>query len=341
MDIFKKALLWLLPIVGGFVLGIGLFLLFDGHGGYIACFAIAGGVFLIALCLWLIDNRYHLFISWRDFLELVHIYFDELGYHFNMEDFDYEVFFKKAINTINHTKDLDDTVQALESLQFIDMNISAFIKKAYKHLDYWNSIKWSKKSSFDLYKNDEEVSGTYFISDAWFGKIKEFSVSSVNIDEPLLDIQYENGRYSCYGSDSIFYLRDSKTSLSKMVIEDKDGNKRLVILLNKDFTISFENNSLPFVAKCDANLIWLLKNTDDIKESTASIEWNMLNKKNRFGVSRLELYEDISDDEIELLILLATSCLLLFHNHIKDKNIKEFSKGLRIGANASVRNRRR
>ena len=101
------------------------------------------------------------------------------------------------------------------------------------------------------------------------------------------------------------------------------------IVLSEGYDIFLENNHSPyeivlyegFIGIYRKDYLRQLKSQRDADASqlVASIEWDLLGKKEKAGVAKVDLYQD---EDIEMILLFAASTFLLFHQYFKSEKRK-------------------
>ena len=262
----------------------------------------------------------------RDFLIKAHEALNELGCELKSDRFDYDIFFDAGINTINHSKEFVHTKDAVWMFSWLNSNFEKLIDKGTKYSDFWDSIPYDGRELIAVV-DDEEAIGTYFISNAYFEDFNSISISSQSFDGDHFVLDNEYGLFSVYGKDSNYYLRHSKLSSQTMVLLDNSKNKIALLALSKDFDVFLENNNTDYEIKLYKSGMAVfkkdyLKSCDeiDIEKCSAFIQWDIIEDSSQFGVSRLEVYDE--DIDLELVILFAASCLLLYRSYRKAINMR-------------------
>lgn len=60
----------------------------------------------------------------------------------------------------------------------------------------------------------------------------------------------------------------------------------------------------------------------DTEKMLADIEWDILEKKSKLGVAKLNVYK--SDTELEILLLFAASTFLVFQHYLQTEKMKNY-----------------
>lgn len=263
--------------------------------------------------------------STEKFLIESHIAFDELGYH----PLDHHISFKKlqnaTIKTLNHTKELEDSIDVVNMFKFLSTNMDKLCSKIERHSDFWKSLPYEGNELLSLV-SDEETFGTYFITNAFDSKYDKVFICGHDLDDDcLVGVSHSGGKFFIDDKDFEYYLRFSKISSTKMVLLDKRDNKLCVLVLSEDNNVFLENNKTDYeiilyeggMGIYKKDYIDSLRGKEpEFENINAFIEWDILETDSEFGLSRLECFDD--DCDVELFIYLAMSCFLLFRSYIND-----------------------
>ncbi|MCI7058554.1 MAG: hypothetical protein MR979_05750 [Mollicutes bacterium] len=258
------------------------------------------------------------------YLEQVNDAFTQLGYCPTSLNFSFEEIKDATIKTLNHTKRLDDGVNVIRKYQFLSKEFEKACTKINKHYDYWKKRRYKWKKSIETV-SDEETEGVYFVTNELEYNWKKLCVCSHSFgDNCYVDINYRN---SCFGLDdskSNYLLRFSKINSKKMVILDRTGEKKCTVTMECQ-GICLQKNSLCYEIESTLDGLWIYKKNylnslsdfekPKIKNACALIQWDVTDIKNNLGLARLELYDSNSD--LELFLLFAASCLLLYRSEYK------------------------
>lgn len=260
----------------------------------------------------------------RDFLIKAHEAFDELGYRPSTPSISFDKLQESAIKTLNHTKELEDSINAARMYQFLVKNFEKVCSKVQKHYDFWKTIPYEGNELIALV-SDEEAQGTYFITNSFDSDYKRvFACGHSFDDDCVIGVNYSGGKFSFDDADQEYYLRFSKMSSTKMVLLDKNGNKKCIIVLSKDCNVFLENNNTDYEIVLYESGMGIYKKSyidslhggePDLEQLYAFVEWDILEEKSEFGLARLDLYE--ADSDLELFMIFAMSCFLLFRSYIK------------------------
>lgn len=267
--------------------------------------------------------------STKKFLIKTHEAFDELGYRVKSGNIDFEVLERSAVKTLNHSKELEDSLNCMWVYNFVYKKIIKIQKLINKFPSFWNGLKYQGNELINLLEKDDEAEGIYYVTNAIFDDKKEigvfgqcfYSEESIGF---LLEMKHK--KYFINSSDQPeYYLRNSKMSSTKMILEDKNEKKICDIVLSKDSQIFLENNKSKYdiIAYEDFMGVYFKEYTNsladddeiDPKKMVCLIEWDIIDEKSELGLTRLELYNEEAD--IEILLLFAASCFLVFSNYMK------------------------
>lgn len=255
----------------------------------------------------------------RDFLIKAHEALNELGCELKNSDFNYDKFFECGINTINHTREFADTKDAVWMFSWLDANFDKLIEKGMKYNEFWDSLPHEGRELLAIV-DDEEAVGVYIVSNAYFQDYNSISVSSQSFDGEHFVLYNEHGLFSLYGNESTYFLRHSKMSSQKMVLLDNTKNKLALLVLSDNYDVFLENNKTDYDIKLYESGMAVFRKSYleecdevDIEQCSAFIQWDIIEDNSQFGVSRLEVYDE--DIDIELVLLFAASCLLIYRSY--------------------------
>ena len=118
-------------------------------------------------------------------------------------------------------------------------------------------------------------------------------------------------------------------SSTKMKLFDINNECIANIVLSENYDVFLENNHSPYEIILYENFIGIyrkdyLQQLDsrrdaDTTQLVASIEWDLLDKNEKAGVAKVELYQD---EDIEIILLFAASTFLLFNQYLKSEKRK-------------------
>lgn len=267
--------------------------------------------------------------STKNFLIKVHEALNELGYHPKSSVLNFEDFKLCAFRTLNHAEQLEDAIDAAKMIQFIIQNHQKINDNISEHFDFWKTLRFEGNELLSLV-GDEQASGAYTITNAFDSDYKSIFLSGHSLgDEDACRLIYEKGKFSCY-EVSNYFLRFSKMSANEMVVMDREDRKMCIIVLDDNLNISLKNNQTNYEIMKIGNgmAIYLKSYIDSLKgeepddeEAQALISWDILDEKSDLGLVRMGLCEIQNDKQMELFILFAASCLLLYKSYINFSNV--------------------
>ena len=261
----------------------------------------------------------------QDYLIKVHEAFDELGFRPKNSYFTMSQVQEAAINTLNHTKELEDGINAARMFQFIVKDFDKIKKKINSNLLFWQNLSYQDNELISLV-SDEEAQGTFFVTNSFDSNYKEVSICGVYFDNEVIGVRYSFGKFTIKAdsSDDVnYYLRYSKLSSTKMVLLNKNDEKLCVLVLSKDLDVFLENNKTDFdIVLYESGMgiykkryIESLHGKDaDVEKCLAFIEWDILEKKSELGLARLEIWDE--DADLEMFLYFAMATFLLFKSYI-------------------------
>ncbi len=262
--------------------------------------------------------------STANLLMMIHAFFGEIGYEASSSNFKSEDVFDYALGTLNHTKDFDNSILLLRMYEFYKEKEEKFIRKLYKYPEFWDSLKYEGKEEIAVLDDDDSV-GHYFITNIFNQGYKNILVSSQSFGDTYFVFNHSSGYFSI-GDDNDYYLRYSKASSSKMIIKNRKMRNIATIVLSKDAGIFLENNLTQYeleiydigIAIFDKNYIYSLgkKEDPDLDKCKGFIQWDIVDKKGNYALSRLEVYDE--DADLELMTIFAAACFLVFRSYQKD-----------------------
>ena len=273
----------------------------------------------------------------KDFLIRAHEALNELGYELKSDDFNYDKFFEAGIYTINHSREFADTKDAAWMINWLDSNFDKLLDKVTKHHDFWDSLPYEGRELIAVV-DDDEAQGVYTISNAYFQDYNSIAVSSQSFDGEHFCLYNDYGLFSIYGDESEYFLRHSRLSSEKMVLQDKEKNKIALLVLSRNYDVFLENNKTDYdiqlyesgMAVFRKEYLKECEGSPDIERCSAFIQWDIIEDESQFGVSRLEIYDE--DIDLELVLLFAASCLLLYRSYRKAISMRT----VRMATNAAI-----
>ena len=316
-------------------LGAGLYLIlslpFYLELAVVLLFPLSAGCLIFAIIVFVQGKKRKVLLPPKEFLDKVHNSFNLLNYRVKLEDFDYEKFTKTANNTICHTEDLADGITAIKAFGFVDTNLQKIFNVAAKKYEYWNTLKFNRANSLKLV-DDNEAQGSFYFTNAVTTKYKEVYVFSYNFNGEYYKFTHDNGRFYVTDESTPYFLRYSKTVSSKMVLEDKNYKKILVVGLSDNLELSFTENKTNYECIDFKNqAIGIFKKSDvigknadtvDMSKCIAIIDWDIVENGDLRGASRFEIYNDpLNEDDYDLLFLIASSTFLIYQNMISTQRM--------------------
>lgn len=258
----------------------------------------------------------------RNFIEKVHVIFDEFGYH-ETQQLDFDEFERAAVKTLTHCKELDDAIETVGMYQFCLAHWSKIEKMFEQKSAAFNEYDFEGNSLISVVP-DEDSFGTYFITNGITKKVKNVFVASSSLDEELFALDFENGKFTVF-DDGDYYIKYSKMSAVKMKLFNRRKECLCNIVLSEELGIFLENNLTPyelivyddFVGIYDRRYIESLADTEyiDTDKLLADIEWDIISKKSDLGVAKLNVYKDGQD--LEMLLFFAASTFLVYQKYMK------------------------
>lgn len=270
----------------------------------------------------------------RGFIEKIRCYFDELGIEAT-NGISFEEFEKKAITTLNRSKELEDAKLVIKFYKYCAKKWKKIEKIFSKYMSKWQELNFEESSIIETV-DAESSEGVYYITNA-ITKSKELFLTSESFNDDIYSFKFKNGRFMIEdGSD--YYLKYSKINPGTMKLFNKNNNLICNIVLSNTFDIFLEKNLTkyeliiqneneedPFIGIFEKSYIDSLKDTDfiDFKNMIADIEWDLLDSKKDVGVARVNLYQNI--DDISLIFYFASSTFLLYKSFNDAEKVKLFA----------------
>lgn len=255
----------------------------------------------------------------------IHQAFDELDYHIN-DSLSFDEFQRCAVNSLNHAYDLDDAINVVRMFQYCLKNWNTIETIFQKKLYAWNQIPF-EGSSYITYGSDDDSAGVFYVTNGITKNYKNINLCSIAYGEDLYSFENKGGKF--WLEFSSYYVKFSAMSSTKMKLFDSYDNCLCNIVLSKNAGIFLEKNKTNFeffpdengnISIFDKSYFDSLANDDlvDDDKMIAFLEWDILEKKSDLGVARIVFFEDFTDEEIEILLLIASSTFLLFRRYIKN-----------------------
>lgn len=262
--------------------------------------------------------------STADLLIRIHNFFDEIDYAPTSENFSDEKFFDSIVYTINHSKELGGALYIAREYLYYLKKEEKFLKKLRKYSEAWNSIEYHGREEVAVV-GDNEANGVYYITNLYGKNYKEVYLSGQPFGNDVYYFQYKDGYFS-FGDDSDYFLRYARLSSTKMILTDKNKKNIATIVLSEDLGIFLENNKTDYeLAIYESGIAFFDKDyyrslydeePDLEKHCKAFLQWDIIDGKSEYGLSRLEFYDANAD--LSLMIMLAASCFLVFRSYVKD-----------------------
>ena len=258
------------------------------------------------------------------FIEKVHNAFDELNYH-ETKQLNFENFEQAATRTLTRAKELSDAINVVRMFQFCLKSWRKIERIFNKKLHLFNLYQYEGNSLIETV-SDEESIGTYYITNGINNKAKDIFVASNSFEKKMFLLGFENGRFTIF-KDGDYYIKYSKMSSVKIKLFDYKNECLANIVLSEKLGVFLEDNNNKtkyelilyddFIGVYDRKYIASLSDRDHIdpENMLADIEWDILKKKSKLGVAKLNIYNDDADQE--MLLLFATSTFLVFQKYLQ------------------------
>ena len=288
----------------------------------------------------------------KTFLLKVHQILVDLGYDFNTFPLKYSDIENCAIQTINHTKNLDDAKLAIKCFSFIRKEYDKICSKVERHYDFWKTIIQRKQRLISL-ASDEEAEGVFFITNTFHSNYNKVSFCGHSLGENIFfDIFYKGGTFYLGDKDNYSYGLRFGFSSEKMILFDENKNK-LCDLIFDGYNIFLTNNKTnyeiinddygmmiykkSYIAshrdKCDAGEMLAFIDWDIFSEENDKfLKWSVNNfvtsdivkEKNEYGVAMLvDCFDE--DNDLEMFVMFAMSGFLMYHRKMQEqRNLAAF-----------------
>ena len=270
----------------------------------------------------------------KSFIENILYCFDELGYqiHSNPKQEDFE---KAAEWTLIHTAELSDAILAVKMYRYCLDNWDKIKKMFLSKANILSDFEYEGRTNINVV-SDEDSFGTYFITNG----INKNSLEDIFIASNSFDDDGEDNNDLCFNmarkrsgyaifEDGMYYIQKAKMSSTKMKLFDSNNRCITNIVLSEDFDVFLENNSSPYdivlyegcigIYRKDYLQQLIYKDNPDQTQLVADIEWDLLDKNEKAGVAKVNLYKD---EDIEMILLFAASTFLLFNQYLKSEKRK-------------------
>lgn len=83
-----------------------------------------------------------MFSSTKKFLIKAHEAFDELGYKVKSNEINIDDFENSAVQTLNHSKELEDSLNCIRMYNFVYRKFNEIQKLVYKYSWFWDELKY-------------------------------------------------------------------------------------------------------------------------------------------------------------------------------------------------------
>ena len=255
----------------------------------------------------------------KQFLEKVKIYFTELGYKFKtVDELDFDKFYDAFIDTLNRATSLSDFREALKMFRYLDKKFEKIIDCVCKYPEYYNSIDYNNRELISLSSRKESV-GKYWITNVIFNEWSNIRYGGVTYDD-VYRIDFDESKFLVF-KDARYFLRYSKLSSSKMIIEDKNGNQICHLELTRKLNLRMTNNISDYDVVSDkeynATYFCKKKNIGDYENKCdAIISWDML-ENTELGFAEITVLNTKTNSE--LLYLVALSTMLLYRGIVETR----------------------
>ena len=265
----------------------------------------------------------------KSFMKKVCIAFSILDYQVknkvNLNEFE-----KTADKRLSRCKELADAKEVVTQSRFCYKHWEK-IEKIFsnpKTLNYFQRLECDDGDG--IYQlNDEEASGTYWITNGLTGSLKDIAIASVAFDDETFFVNTKTKKYKIF-EDGEFYISNSSWSSGKMKLFDKYNNHVCDIVTTKSHNIFLKNNkSNYYIPKCfvdtlifERKYVETLKSEEDVETNKvfASVEWDLIKSGKYYSVAKLQIYETIDEEnDLELFLFFAISTFLTYINKSKDE----------------------
>lgn len=260
-----------------------------------------------------------------DFLVKAHEALNELGFRVkNSYEMNYSKFIKAAVNTLNHTKELEDAINCVRMIQFCNKEFDKITKAIDKKHDKWLSMPYEGNELISL-DNDDDAAGNWYITNGIDkNKFKDLYLSSVMTGDELYDFMRKGDKYAIE-EDYEYYIKPSFMSSVKMKLYNKHDKKIANIVLSDELNVFLEDNSTGIeILVNDYGMVLYPKdyidslhgNYDDMdtKKLFAMIEWDVLEEKNEAGLVKVTNFNEKTD--IDLVLTIAASTFIMFKRYM-------------------------
>ena len=264
------------------------------------------------------------------FINRIRIYFDELGVSAK-EGISYDEFKKIGVNTLNHCETIEDAKLALLLFKYCCAKWKKIEKIFSKYLDRWKNLVFEDSSKLRTV-SDEDTNGVYYLTNV-IEKYNSLLVKTGFNQNNEINSFKEKDKKISLDDDYEFYMKISKSDASIMKLFNKKDVLLCNIVLSESYDIFLEKNDTEFelIIQKDEDentFIGVFRksyidslNDDEIiefKNMVADIEWDLLDAKSEYAVSKLTIYEDLKD--ITPLFYFAAAPMLLLNSFEEEQN---------------------
>lgn len=261
----------------------------------------------------------------RNFISKVRLYFNEL--HLPAKNgITFEKFQDHFIKILNRCKDIVSVKMAIDYFNFCRKKWNKIEKIFTNHLSKWQEFAYSKSITVFLLTDDQSY-GIYTIANYISERANDIYLTSNSFDNELCDIDLDDKKISIF-EESDYYLYFSKSNSQKMILYTKNDDPICDIYVNNFLELYLENNQTNFEIITDENHIFVFKesyldslNEDeeiDLEKAIANyIGFRQIEKIS--NIRRMVLYEEIEDNEFEILLYIMLAHFLLEVKWMEDR----------------------
>lgn len=262
----------------------------------------------------------------RNFISKVRLYFNEL--HLPAKNgITFEKFQDHFIKIINRCKDIISAKMAIDYFSFCRKKWNKIEKIFTNHLSKWQEFEYSKGITVFLLTNDQSY-GIYTIANYISERVNDIYLTSNSFDNELYDIDLDDKKISIF-EDSDYYLCFSKSNSQKMILYTKNDDPICDIYVNNFLELYLKNNQTNFEIITDKNNIFVFEESylDSLDEDEEiDLEKTIANyigfhqREKESNIRRMILYEEMEDDEFEILLYIMLAHFLLEVKWMKNMN---------------------
>lgn len=251
--------------------------------------------------------------------------FRTLGYLPKEGPFSQDDFIKAAVSTLCRADELSDAICAVNAIQFCLKKWDDIEQIPIKKSDVWAGLSFDGGPSISLV-SEEEALGTYYITNAITKKWKELYLVSASLDNDIYQIERSGSEFFIDG----YSLKYKALSENKLNIFSPQGQKLCQVVLSESNGIFLKKNNtdlgiieLNNGATCVAHRAYAEsvppRGKIDDDEIVAIIDWDIVGKKSELGVAKLDVYEEVTEEQMYLLWCLAASTFLLYRRFVESE----------------------